>query len=173
MTNCLRVLAVDPSPRGFGYAVLEGRSSLVDWGLVHVRGNKNAESIRRLADFVKLYRPEALALEDCAAAGCRRRTRARVLIADMATYAEMEGLIVRSVSWRMIRLAVAGDSRATKEACARAVVERLPELEDYLPPHRKPWMSEDPRMSLFDAVGIAFTCVQATSSAARKRTSPN
>jgi len=33
----IRVLAIDPSTRGFGFAVLEGPSRLIDWGVKETR----------------------------------------------------------------------------------------------------------------------------------------
>ena len=32
-----RILAIAPSTRGFGFAVLEGQDTLVDWGVVKCR----------------------------------------------------------------------------------------------------------------------------------------
>jgi Holliday junction resolvasome RuvABC endonuclease subunit len=153
----LRIIAVDPSPRGFGFAVIEGPRRLVDWGLVHVpkQKEKNMESIRRLADLVGLYSPHVLVVEDCGGPGCRRRPRVRTLIADMVTYGDVAGVEVRQITWRAVREATVG-SRANKEAVAQAVARMFPELADRLPPHRKIWMSEDPRMSLFDAVGLGL-----------------
>lgn len=31
-----RILAIDPTPRGFAFAVLEGTELLVDWGVVRI-----------------------------------------------------------------------------------------------------------------------------------------
>jgi hypothetical protein len=38
-----------------------------------------------------------------------------------------------------------------------AIAKRFPELAPRLPRFRKPWMSEDYRMSIFDAVAMALT----------------
>ncbi len=38
----------------------------------------------------------------------------------------------------------------------RFVAERFPELARYLPPERKPWMSEDLKMAIFDAAAFAL-----------------
>ena len=40
-----RILSIAPSTRGFGYAVLEGKDTLVDWGVKTVQGNKNVNSL--------------------------------------------------------------------------------------------------------------------------------
>ena len=38
----------------------------------------------------------------------------------------------------------------------RFVAERFPELARYPPPERKPWMSEDLKMAIFDAAAFAL-----------------
>ena len=43
-----------------------------------------------------------------------------------------------------------------KDQMARFIAPRFPELADYLPPERKPWMSEDPRMAIFDAAALGL-----------------
>ncbi|HUZ92890.1 MAG TPA: hypothetical protein VNG29_02730 [Candidatus Paceibacterota bacterium] len=45
-----------------------------------------------------------------------------------------------------------------KDRIASAVAEQFPELLLILPPKRRPWQSEDYRMTIFDAaaVGIAY-----------------
>ena len=43
----------------------------------------------------------------------------------------------------------------TKHGRACILVERFPELNAFLPPFRKPWMSEDARMSIFDSLAFA------------------
>jgi hypothetical protein len=39
---------------------------------------------------------------------------------------------------------------------AQAVAARFPELAPRLPPQRKPWMSEDCRMAIFDAAAFVL-----------------
>jgi hypothetical protein len=43
-----------------------------------------------------------------------------------------------------------------KNEIARFIAARFPELARSLPPERKPWMSEDSRMAIFDAAALAF-----------------
>lgn len=155
-TPRLRLLAIDPSPRGFGFAVLEEPLRLVDWGLVHVGAQKNRESFRRFEDLVQLYAPDVLVVEDCADPGCRRRERARALIAEIMEYGSFFDLEVRRIAWQRVRESVGMSPDATKEEVAANVAATFPELAHRLPPHRKLWMSEDPRMSLFDALALAI-----------------
>jgi hypothetical protein len=45
---------------------------------------------------------------------------------------------------------------SNKQDIAIAITARYPELAPRLPHFRKPWMSEDYRMSIFDAVGLGL-----------------
>jgi hypothetical protein len=49
------------------------------------------------------------------------------------------------------------DGQGTKHALAEILAKRFPEeLGLQLPPKRKPWMSEDSRMGIFDAVALVL-----------------
>jgi hypothetical protein len=47
-----RILAIAPSTKGFGYAVLEGHKMLVNWGVKSVEGDKNAGAIEKIEDMI-------------------------------------------------------------------------------------------------------------------------
>ena len=50
-----------------------------------------------------------------------------------------------------------------KQSLAETIARHIPAFARYLPPPRKPWMSEDSRMSLFDAAALALTFFQSPS----------
>ena len=45
-TKDIRVLAIDPSTRGFGFAVLEGPERLIDWGVKETKIDKNKRTLK-------------------------------------------------------------------------------------------------------------------------------
>ena len=154
-----RVVAVDPTPRGLGFAILEGPSCLVDWGMTDVRmKSKHHASLGRLDTLIDRYHPEVLVLEDWRRPECRRCPRVKQLLRHLARFAARRGLRTFTVSRPLLRQTFADLDRLTKDELARAIVMRFPELEIWLPPHRKPWMSEDHRMAIFDAAafGMAY-----------------
>jgi hypothetical protein len=52
---------------------------------------------------------------------------------------------------------VARQCAGDKFAVAQMLAQMFPvDLETRLPPKRRPWMSEDPRMNIFDAVDLAI-----------------
>lgn len=153
-THAIRVLAVDPTHRGFGFAVLESPDRLVDWGVKTVRGDKQAGCLRKIRELLQLYQPTVVILEDCARRGSRRCPRVRRLIERIRVLATKSGVKARVVSRAQVHKAFAPAS--TKHEIAVALAKHFPELALSLPPLRKPWMSEDCRMNVFDAVALAL-----------------
>ena len=159
------MLAVFPSSRGFGYAVFEGPKSLVDWGVKGVRTTqKNFESLRKIRELLAFYRPDVLVLEDYEGPGSRRAKRIQTLINLMAAHAHQEGMATAFFSRGEVRACF---GLIAKRQIAEAIARKFPELEPRLPPVRKIWMSEDRRMSMFDAVSLAVTFFETESRAKR------
>jgi hypothetical protein len=153
-----RILAIAPSSRGFGFAVMEGGETLVDWGVKSVAGDKNADALKKVGAMISLYKPAVLVLEDASAKWSRRSRRIRDItktIAAMSATAQMKvALFTRNQVMRFFF----EDGVGTKYTIARIIAMRFPEeLGHRLPPKRKPWKSEDYRMGIFDAVALAIT----------------
>lgn len=155
----LRVLAIDPTGRGFAYAVLEG-SLLIDWGRVEFKARDPRAVARRLEKLFERYEPDVLVIEELATS--RRRTRARRLITTAASIATNAGLEVRSISMAQVRETY---QARTKHELAVAVSKQLPELERLLPKKRRPWEAEDTRTSIFMATAFAATLLSGLESA--------
>jgi hypothetical protein len=158
-SNAELVFAVFPSTRGFGYAVFEGPVSLVDWGVKGVRSiQKNAESLRRIRELLAFYRPDVLVLENCQGRGSRRAKRIQTLINLMTAHATEVGMATASFSRAQVRACFSSTAGSTtKRQIAESIAREFPELEPRLPPVRKIWMSEDSRMSIFDAAALGIT----------------
>ena len=70
--------------------------------------------------------------------------------------ARARGVPARRISRAVLRRAFTAEQACTKYKIALAIAGRFPELAWRLPPIRKPWMSEDTRMGIFDAVALAL-----------------
>ena len=152
-----RILAISPSSRGFGYAVLEGHKLLVDWGVKSVEGDKNSGAIKKVEEMIALYKPQGMVLEDTGIKGSRRSPRIQALTKCLIAVAERRNIKVALFSQAKIRRVFLGDARGTKHPLAAIIAERFPEeLGFRLPPKRRPWMSEDSRMDIFNAVALAL-----------------
>jgi hypothetical protein len=152
-----RILAIAPSTRGFGFAVLEGLDMLADWGVKEAKGDKNNQSLGKVKELVALYMPDLIVLQDTSPKDCRRSLRIKTLTRRIISLASKQKIKVELFSDQHVEDIFFTDGRGTKYARAQIVAARFPEeLGSRLPPKRKPWKSEDYRMAIFDAVALAL-----------------
>jgi Holliday junction resolvasome RuvABC endonuclease subunit len=161
MTNLKRenqlILAVFPSARGFGYVVFEGSHSLIDWGTRHNTADKNAGVLEKIEELLEFYGPDTLVLEDYRGDLSRRTRRIEQLIDAAAKLAQHKRVDHRTYCRGEIRRSFAPYGAVNKYQIAQVIAKKFPELGHHLPPPRKIWMNEDPRMSIFDAAALALT----------------
>lgn len=157
MKTYKRILAIDPANKGFGFAVMEGKNSLIDWGVKEVKDNSSERCLIKTKGLIEQYLPESIIVEDYAGKDSRRCPRVQELIREIRKVASENKIKVFSFSRAAIKEAFSSCNALTKHEIAKAIAEELPELELRLPSFRKPWMSEDYRMSIFDAVALALT----------------
>jgi Holliday junction resolvasome RuvABC endonuclease subunit len=152
------VLSIYPSSRGFAFALFEGALAPVDWGIFEARGRgKNRRCLVRIAQLLKQYTPDIVVLQDMSEAGTARARRIRRLNMAIEALAEERQLPATHYSRERVRVCFAPLGAATKDAIAAAIAKRIPAFERYVPPIRKPWMSEHVNMGLFDAAALALT----------------
>jgi len=159
-TNQKRVLALDVRPRSFGYVVLEDPDRLLDWGARSFRNGVNAVRNpvhKKLASLLEEFAPSAVILKNILSRPKKSGKRKRKYDA-ITQQVQRHGIAVRAITARAIRSAFGANERLTKYQVASAIAARFPELAPRLPPKRKPWQSEDYRMSIFDAaaLGVAY-----------------
>ena len=152
-----RILAIAPSTRGFGFAVLEGLDMLADWGVKEAKGDKNNQSLRKVKELVAHYMPDVIVLQDTSPKDCRRSLRIKTLSRRIISLASRQKIKVELFSDQQLKDVFFADGKGTKDARAQIVAARFPEeLASRLPPKRKPWKSEDHRMAIFDAVALVL-----------------
>jgi len=91
-----------------------------------------------------------IVLEDYAGKGSRRCQRIQWFINDISQLAAKQKIRVRSFSRAKVKQTFGESGASNKYEIAIAIAKRFPELTTRLPRFRKPWMSEDYRMSIFD-----------------------
>jgi hypothetical protein len=96
-------------------------------------------------------------IEDCTAAGSRRSSRIRRLYRAIDTWAGNQAIETYRYSRNLIRETFGKLGAITKQEIAETIAKHIPAFEHRLPPERKPWMSEDSRMGIFDATALIFT----------------
>ncbi len=153
----LRILAIAPTTRGFGFAVLEGRETLVDWGVKRIEGDKNAQSLAMVKKLIAQYRPGVMVLQDTFVKNSHRAPRIKALSKRIIALAAKRNVSVKLFRFEKVRKIFFADGKGTKHALAEIIAKRFPgELGSCLPPKRRAWTSEDSRMDTFDAVALAL-----------------
>src|SRR5436309_7902342 len=104
-TKDIRMLAIDPSTRGFGFAVLEGPNRLIDWGVKETKKNKNARTLKLIEDLLDRYQPSVFVVEDYRGKGSRRCQRVGELINDISKLAAKREIRVRCFSRAKVKQA--------------------------------------------------------------------
>jgi hypothetical protein len=154
-TASSRVLALAPSSRGYGYAILEEPFKLVDWGVKTVSGNWKVQALARVTEMVEHYEPHLIALPDISDG---RRSKRTQLILDIAEFAKRRKLAVEFADKEDVKDFFFAGRPATKHQLAVLLSAHFPEeLGTRTPPKREAWMSEDYRMVIFTAVSLALT----------------
>jgi hypothetical protein len=102
------------------------------------------------------YQPDVIVLEDASAKESRRSARVQTLNNSLAALAKGHNVKVAQFSRTQVRRMFFVDDQGNKHALAELLATRFPEeLASRMPPKRRPWMSEDYRMDIFDAVALA------------------
>lgn len=157
-----RIIAVAPSTSGFGYAVFEGKETLIECDIRTARGgDKNEQTMKKVKKLIAHFQPDVLILENTGAKGSRRSNRIRKLCQEIIKMARAHDMRVKLLSRDRVMKAFIPNGKGTKQAIAEIVAQKFPEqLAHQLPTKRKPWDSESHRMSMFDAVALlaAFWC---------------
>ena len=153
-----RSLALWLSSRGFGYCLMEGSNTLVDYGNTVINGDKNNRVVAHIEKMIVRNQPDVLVLSDVNAKGTHRTVRIKKLHAAIVALAKGRRIKVVKISGKQVRQLLLGDETGTKQEIAEHLAKQFPdELSSRLPPKRKAWKSEDARMDIFEAVGLALT----------------
>lgn len=152
------VLAVYPFSRGFAFVFFEGPDSPFEWGVKEIKEkHKNTKTLEAIKKLVDQYHPEVLVIEDTTDGGWRRTSRIRKLYRMLVHFGKAEYVELHRCSKSEVKECFASVGAGTKYEIAKAIATQIPAFAHRIPRIRKPWMSEDPRQSLFDAAALALT----------------
>lgn len=155
------VLSIYVNTRGFAFIVFERPLSPFDWGIRESRGpGKCAACLPRITQLFDRHSPDVLVIQDTSTQGTERVPWISTLNAAIAALAKDRAIPVCAYSRGQVRDAFARHECANKNGLAQVIAKQIPAFEQYVPPPRKPWMSEDRRMGLFDAAALALAFFQ-------------
>src|ERR1022692_449209 len=120
----LRILAVYPNSRGFGFAVLEGPDRLVDWGVVYVRANNHRRCLKKVKAIIERLQPDRLVTDDPRKA-LHRGVRIRRLLTGILHLAADLRIPRTGLSRNEVRRVVAQSNATTKQAIAKVIADQL------------------------------------------------
>ena len=168
-----RILALDPWTRAIGFAVLEGEELLcsgVRWlGPVPLPDRLLVKGESFVQGLIEFYRPSAVVLSKTDYPGSRRSKHVRAFCRVIKELALAKRLRFVESAPNEVKSSLAQGGKLNKHGIAVAVGKRFPELTDKVPSPRKPWESQDLRMSAFQAVALALV-VEAGETCTAERT---
>ena len=153
-----RILAIDPTTQGFGFAIIEDPPNLIDWGVAGCK-KRNVDCLKRIEMMIEDYQPTVIVLEDCSRKDSRRCHAVGIFIRKILKLAGKRKIEIHTFSWEEVQKTFSKVGATTKQEIATKIASQFPELIPRLPRRREPWMSEDHRMNIFDAVALAVTFV--------------
>ena len=161
-----RVLALDVHPRSFGYVVFEGSRQLLDWGVRSYRKTDRfpGSSVRRkLGALLSDFLPSVIVLRAFETSAVKMNVKRTRIFVAIQKDARSRRIPVRLIRHQGVKKVFGNQRRMTKHQMATLLAELLPDLAWNLPLKRKPWESEDYRMSIFDAaaLGVVYFARQA------------
>jgi len=147
------VLGIDPTARGFAFAVLAGPYEILDWGTREVKTRK--EYVAAIGELCDQYAPHIMALEK--ELGSRRSNRGPRRIRAAVSVAAERNIATVKFSRSQVNEWFGASG---KRDVALRIVDRFPELKDYTPRERTVGASEDERMNIFDAISFALVVLE-------------
>jgi hypothetical protein len=155
----IRLLALDLHAQRFGFAVLEGPSRLLNWG---VRGYARIENgkvlLGSISPLLTMFEPELVTIGDPSDWNLQRRLGANAALAVIQREADWRSLSFHQITRKQVKEVFAPLRSQTKYEIATAVTLLFPELVWKLPPVRKVWESENYALPIFDAASIGIAC---------------
>lgn len=158
-------LSIYLNTRGFAFVVFEGHLSPFDWGIREIRGpRKRNGCLLRIRQIVDRYAPNDLVIQDTSEHGTQRARWITTLNASIRVLAKDRDIPVSAYSRDQVRNTFERYECPNKHSLAELIAKHIPAFERYVPPPRKPWMSEDRRMALFDAAALGLVFFQSIES---------
>jgi Holliday junction resolvasome RuvABC endonuclease subunit len=124
-----------------------------------MRGSrKHQRCLARITKILDQYQVDFLVIRDISTG--TRSLRIAKLDAAIREIAMSRQVAIHAYSRDDVRDAFAYEGAVDKQSLAHLIAKHIPAFERYIPPPRKPWMSEDRRMGLFDAAALGLVFYQ-------------
>ena len=160
-----RIIALEIRTSKFGFAVLEGRDRLLDWG-VRTFG-EDVDSFEstlsdRFSTLFAFYDPAVIVIRDRELQFATKGKKIQMIIKTLKQAMQPSSAKLRVLTTSQIRDRFELGSSTTKHDIAKSLTERFEELSFKLPNKRKAYQSEAPVMLVFDALATAVAFSERT-----------
>jgi hypothetical protein len=155
-----KILAIDLRHRRLGYAVFEGHRVLLDSGLRVYRAVGEVEvemASKRLAVLLKTFAPSAIVIKRERWDMAQKSPHIRNLVEVVQKITSAHSIPIFLIQHEEVRTTFRNLGCETRDEIAYVLARIFPELVWKLPPKRRAWQSEHPRMAIFDAIALGLT----------------
>lgn len=163
-----RILAIDLRSQLFGFAVLEGPRTLLDFGrkLFRVTTTRsNVVLLRKKIDWlITLFLPSVIVLKHTSGRKDQELVRRTDAIDVIKQEAALRSVKIAVLNRSCIYRAFGQSGNVSKYRVAGLIAEMLPDVQWKLPPNRKHYEPEHHNMAIFDAISVGlayFICREA------------
>lgn len=151
------VLSIYPFSRGFAFVLFEGPNNPFDWGVKDIKEkHRNEKTLDAIKELIDRYNPDAIIIEETGVGGARRSSRVRKLYRSLTHLCNTELIDLYRFPPSAIKRYFEPVGAVTKYEIAKAIGRAVPAFAHRMPKVRKPWMSADPKQSLFDAAALGL-----------------
>lgn len=151
------VLSIYPFSRGFAFVLFEGPNNPFDWGVKDIKEkHRNEKTLDAIKELIDRYNPDAIIIEETGVGGARRSSRIRKLYRSLTHLCNTELIDLHRFPPSAIKRYFEPVGAVTKYEIAKAIGRAVPAFAHRMPKVRKPWMSADPKQSLFDAAALGL-----------------
>ena len=151
------VLALFPNVVGLGYVCLENPQTLLKAGIMKVRPMNNKKALHQVKDLVEIFNPKIVIIRDFDTNKPRKNKRIQELLNEISAYAKGKNIRTFQYSRQQIRDVFELHGATSKYEISKQIIKWFPALADHAPKKRKPWLPEDSKMGIFDAMVLAIT----------------
>ena len=159
----MRLLAIALRSRRFAFAVFEGPDRLLDWGMVFYplnNGAQRAAASKRIASLFAQFSPSEVVVGRARLLNTRKGSGVRPIFRSLRHEASSRLIPVCLMKKAELEEVFCQFHIKSKHEIASMLAQAFPELLWELPPKRKIWESERPRMAMFDAIALGFAYLQ-------------
>jgi len=132
---------------------------LLDWGRrAYPGGDAGAEIAgKRVVELLRLFHPSVVVIQKERRTGVRNTSEMDSILSVIRRESDDRSVPICFVTPEQIKAAFRIFQARTKDEIAYVLASIFPELLWKIPPKRKTWKREHPRMMVFDAIAAGFT----------------